>query len=207
MRYRHSFTHSATDSIRDEDYTSIVASMVEIMRDSYKVDRCVERTTVTLSDISPRRLAMNEEIELQARWEKHEVKLIENFKRTLLPRLGDKRIPSTLTEQLIETLCNATYPYLNPEDYNYGSLIEEITSPVERLSYNLFDVLFEICEEKLGSVDLVPVVQRHVVSRCIASFERYCCDRNMRGPFPLSRLVGVPFMSTHLMCTGVDDTR
>ncbi|EOQ99904.1 Protein MON2-like protein [Wallemia ichthyophaga EXF-994] len=160
------------NSIRDEDHASILTSMVNIMSDNCKVDR---------------RLAMNEKIELQARWERHEVKLINNFKQTLLPQLGDKRIPLALTEELIETLCNATYPYLNPEDYNYGSLIEEITSPVERLSYYIFDVLFQISQEKLGPADLVGVVQRYVVARCITSFERYCCDRNMRGPFPLSR--------------------
>ncbi|TIB11589.1 hypothetical protein E3P89_01918 [Wallemia ichthyophaga] len=127
------------NSIRDEDHASILTSMVNIMSDNCKVDR---------------RLAMNEKIELQARWERHEVKLINNFKQTLLPQLGDKRIPLALTEELIETLCNATYPYLNPEDYNYGSLIEEITSPVERLSYYIFDVLFQISQEKLGPADL-----------------------------------------------------
>lgn len=178
-----------TDSIRDEDHASILTSMVNIMSDNCKVDRCVGCMTFSLSNISSRRLAMNEKIELQARWERHEVKLINNFKQTLLPQLGDKRIPLALTEELIETLCNATYPYLNPEDYNYGSLIEEITSPVERLSYYIFDVLFQISQEKLGPADLVGVVQRYVVARCITSFERYCCDRNMRGPFPLSRLV------------------
>ena len=132
---------------------------------------------------------MHVHMELQGRWERHEVKLVDNFKHTLLPQLGDRRIPSPLVEELLATLCYATYPYLNPEDYNYGSLIEEITSPVERLSYYLFDVLFEICEEKTGPAKLVPVTQKVVIDRCIKAFDRYCCDRNLRGPFPMARLV------------------
>ncbi|TIA85386.1 hypothetical protein E3P99_04004 [Wallemia hederae] len=163
------------DIVRDQDYTSILAAMMETMRDSYKVDS------------SARRQAMHVHMELQGRWERHEVKLVDNFKHTLLPQLGDKRIPSLLVEELMATLCYATYPYLNPEDYNYGSLIEEITSPVERLSYYLFDVLFEICEEKSGPAELVAVTQRLVIDRCIKAFDRYCCDRDLRGPFPMAR--------------------
>ena len=29
------------DTVQDQDYTSILAAMMETMRDSYKVDRCV----------------------------------------------------------------------------------------------------------------------------------------------------------------------
>ncbi|TIB85241.1 NGP1NT-domain-containing protein [Wallemia mellicola] len=152
--------------MEDDEQMNIIICLIEIMRDSFKVDR---------------RLAMNEPLERQARWEKHEVKLIDNFKDTLLPQLRNRNVPETLIDELIGVLCNATYPYLNPEDYKYGSLIEETTSPVERLSYYLFDVLFDICEEKLDLLDLVPIVQKHIISRCIASFERYCCDRDIRG--------------------------
>ena len=115
--------------------------------------------------------------------------MIDNFKDTILPVLGDKRIPLNEVNNVVVALCKASYPYLNPEDYASGSLMNEVTSPIERLSYYVLDVIFDISERKIGPSNVVPTFQQHLVERCNGAFERYYKDRLIRNDYPLSRLV------------------